>query len=890
MRFITKVASIIVLILVSLFFSSQVYGLTEGQKKKVDDLAGADRVEEAKKLLERYLKSDPTDADVHYKLGGLYGQMGQKEDAVKEYQKTLEQDPLYYEAYYPIWDSQLEAAKEDTDKINAKKLIDEKLASMISLKTPTDKIYALAYYVYNTLLEDKDKRDDVLKRLLAEYPKSKELNDVGQEEFENILKESDRAKRIPFYEIYIKNFPNHSMTDTAYRGIISYYWKDCKPPDKDKIKEYAGRWVEQRPASVVALRTSARVLAELDMDLDNAVKWAKECVNLVKKEPASNRPVGYDEWQCPNDIRLYEALDTLGWAYLKSGNNDEAGKYLSAAIVSNDFDNRIWYHMGKLYEKSGKPMIDILRAYQQALICRDDIPEMAESVKNLYRKQYPDIEAVTLDLLYKNLNQTFAQAEGLPYFSDITARSGLDKTSARRVAWGDYNNDGYQDLLLDGCSLYRNKGDGTFEDVTLESNITGGYSGGIWADFNNDSFLDFFSSGAQDALWYNNGDGIFTNITEEANPKLNDGYTSEGAAWGDYNRDGFVDLYIANYEGPFAVGNPDFLWKNVKGKTFADATAEAKVVPDKNRCGRGVVWGDYNNDGWLDIMVSNYRLNPNFLWKNNGNGTFTDTAKETGAKGVPNQGYFGHSIGSDFADYNNDGNLDLFVANLSHPRYITFSNMSNLLQNSGTPDYRFKDLRKESGIRFEETHSDPAWIDFDNDGLLDLYITSVYPERPSFLYKQDKKGRFVDVTWLTGTRIYDGWGQGWADFDNDGDLDLLVCGTKRGDNKGSVYLFRNEAISKDSNSVGRNFLEIELIGKDCNHAGIGARIVLESQNLKQMREVKGGRGTTSQDSLVQHFGLGNYGKQVALTIKWPCGRTEQLQVNPNQLITISETE
>lgn len=880
-----KISAFIIISAVLIFNISQVYGLTPRGKKKIEQLIEDNKLAEAQKVVQKLLQEDPLDAGLHYELGEVYQALGETDMALQEFQTALSIDYFYYDAYYEVWKYQWDNTKDDSEKNKLKSEIEEKLSSMLQLKTPTDKLYALAFFTYD-MLKNKERRDEMRKMLLKEYPRSELIENVGQQAFENILGESDPSKRVILAEQYINDFPTHSMTETAYRIVLRYYWKDS--PDKDKIKEYTNRWIRQNPIFPIALRVSARILSEMNMEIDNAIKWAQDCVKLVRKDNAQ-KPSWYYEWQCPNDVRLFEAFDTLGWAYFKKGDYSNADKYLCEALTYFNFDNRIWFHLGKLYEKQSKPMMDILRIYVQALICRDDIPEIADSIKNLYKGNYPEISDETLNALYKNLYQTFADSDELPFFTDITAEAGLDKAFGRRVAWGDYNNDGYQDILLDGCRLWRNNGNGTFTEVTKESNITGAYGGGIWADYNNDGYLDFFSAGGSDALWRNNGNGTFTNLTSEINPKLSDGYPTEGAGWGDYNHDGFIDLYVANYEQPFAVGTPDFLWKNIQGKVFKDVTAEAKITPPKNRCGRGVSWADYNNDGLLDIFISNYRLNPNFLWENNGDGTFTNVAKEIGVEGFPVKGYYGHTIGSDWGDYDNDGNLDLFQANLAHPRYITFSNMSLLLKNSGAPDYTFSDNRKECGISFEETHSDPAWVDFDNDGVLDLYITSVYPERPSFLYKQEKNGRFRDVTWLTGTRVYNGWGCAWADIDNDGDLDLLVCGNSRGDNKGTIYLFRNETISTKNKPVNRNFLGVKLIGRDCNHSAIGARLILITDKNNFIREVKGGRGTTNQDSLVQHFGLGKFNKEATLIINWPCGRRQQIKVNPNQIITINET-
>jgi hypothetical protein len=327
-----------------------------------------------------------------------------------------------------------------------------------------------------------------------------------------------------------------------------------------------------------------------------------------------------------------------------------------------------------------------------------------------------------------------------------------------------------------------------------------------------------------------------------------------------------------------------------------------------------VNWGDFNNDGFQDCYVSNYRLCENFLWVNNHDSTFTNQAAQLGVAGGEVNGWYGHTIGSEWADYDNDGDLDLFTANLAHPRYIEFSNRSMLYENRLTPSAPrpsplapgpFVDVRAASGIRYEETHSDPAWADVDNDGDLDLYITSIYEGRRSFLYENgastaginfaETQGRsaweqkapdgrmrlpvmFGENTWHSGTRVFNGWGCAFADFDNDGDQDLVV-----GSGSG-VKLFRNE-------QKGSNWLEVRVIGRRANRAGIGARVRVTQGKSRQIREVEGGKGTTSQNSLVQHFGFGRFDTPVTVEVRFgPNSRAAVKGVKPNQLITVTEPE
>ncbi|TES91765.1 MAG: CRTAC1 family protein, partial [Candidatus Cloacimonadota bacterium] len=395
--------------------------------------------------------------------------------------------------------------------------------------------------------------------------------------------------------------------------------------------------------------------------------------------------------------------------------------------------------------------------------------------------------------------------------------------------------------------------------------------------------LDFYSiSGGQDEkgdrLWRQTEEGIFVDATQEAGGISND-YSTEGAGWGDANGDGFLDLYLANYENWSEHSYyPDAFYFCREGKIFDEVLNDVGMSPPFNeeRAGRGVNWGDYDNDGDLDIYVSNYRLQENFLWQNNGNGIFTNVANLSEVAGDEVEGWWGHTIGSSWGDYDNDGDLDLITANLAHPRYIEFSNKTKLYENLGPPDWRFVDRRKDSGIKFEETHSDPAWADMDNDGDLDLYITSVYEGRKSFLYENLGNGTFKDITYLSGTRVYNGWGCAFSDFDNDGDLDLFVASGS------GVHLFENKGNEN-------NYLEVKLIGTRSNSSGIGARIKVNQGGKTQIREVQGGKGTTSQNSFVQFFGLGDDDTPVDIEVRFLSG-VMRIQKNsiPNQMIEIKE--
>jgi hypothetical protein len=205
---------------------------------------------------------------------------------------------------------------------------------------------------------------------------------------------------------------------------------------------------------------------------------------------------------------------------------------------------------------------------------------------------------------------------------------------------------------------------------------------------------------------------------------------------------------------------------------------------------------------------------------------------------------------------------------LAHPRYIDFSNKTKLYQNEAG---KFSDIRVAAGLKFAETHSEPCWADFNNDGFLDLYITSVYPERRSYLYVNNKDGTFSDVTYLSGSRYFNGWGAASSDFDNDGDVDLLIAGEE-------LILYQNNTLTPN------NWLEFRIYGKT-HHDAIGTQIILKHKKLVQIRQIQGGKGTSNQNSLKQHFGILKPIESVKII--FPDGRQKNLKnITPNVIYEI----
>lgn len=467
-------------------------------------------------------------------------------------------------------------------------------------------------------------------------------------------------------------------------------------------------------------------------------------------------------------------------------------------------------------------------------------------------------------------------------FEDISEQAGFADFRYSRVALADYDNDGYCDILLNGTKLLKNNGNMSFTDVSQQAGLDGLVAnGGLFADFNKDGLLDFVTishaeDGRGEQLMKNMDGSRFASVNSKAGD-IDDQSPTEGAAWVDTRMDGYPGLYLANYEKwQVQPGYQDYWWENTNG-SFADRSAELgfrteAYTHNPGLAGRGVAPADFNNDGVTDILVTNYRLARNYLWVKAGD-HFYDLAAQLKLQGKEVNGYYGHSIGADWGDYDNDGDLDLFIANLAHPRFIEFSDVSMLLRNDGLQMrvigadsvyyWQFTDVTSEAGITFDELHSDPLWFDADNDGLLDLFITSVYQNDRSYLYRNNGDGTFTDVTWLAGARVYNGWGNATADLDRDGRLDLVV-----GSGNGTRLLRNVTATRNKSIIVKPVWIDDEVVllndrdsfASHPNTPAFGTRVRVTLQDKSKatyslIRELQSAKGTTSQNEPVLHFGI-----------------------------------
>ncbi len=452
-------------------------------------------------------------------------------------------------------------------------------------------------------------------------------------------------------------------------------------------------------------------------------------------------------------------------------------------------------------------------------------------------------------------------AHAQPGFIDVTDQCGL--SGGRQAAWGDYDSDGYVDVLI-GAKLFRNVDGARFEPVELPEGV--GAISGTWGDCDNDGDLDLFTFGARFALALNNGDGTFTR--SDGLPEI-PVVNSRGACWVDLTRDGLLDIYIGGYEKWQDAVYLDAVLVNQGDGSF---TVGWESTPEGKRSARGITAADFDEDGDSDVYVSNYRLQPNYLWLNTGTLPMDEVGAERGVAGVAKSeidytggiryAVSGHTIGSAWGDLDDDGHLDLFVGNFSHPP--DYQDRPMFLRNTGAPDWSFEDMSDEAGLKWQESFASPALADVDNDGDLDLYFTTVYGGDHSVLYLNDGDWHFRDVTGAAGIEAVKTYQAAWADYDSDGDLDLLTGG--------KLYENRTD---------GGNWLRVALDGQA---VGAIARVRMGERTLT--RHVASSTGEGNQSEMVLHFGLGEHEGPVTVEVTWPGGGQTSHEVQPNRTVRL----
>ena len=507
-------------------------------------------------------------------------------------------------------------------------------------------------------------------------------------------------------------------------------------------------------------------------------------------------------------------------------------------------------------------------------------------------------------------------------FVDVTERAGIHFEHAGGInlrvvpalvgsgaAWCDYDNDGWLDLyivnsalvrpepdaVLPKNALFRNNGDGTFRDVTEAAGVgdTGWGMGCAFADYDNDGDADLYVTNYKANMFYrNNGDGTFKRFSSGAGGIGHDGFGA-GIAWGDYDRDGYLDLYVGNYieytkvpQGdevffPYDFfGQANLLYLNKGDGGFINITDAAKVNGGFHLT-LGVAAADYDTDGDLDIYLAN-DTDQNILYRNDGELTFTNTNRPDARSRT---GDIRSGMGIAWGDYDTDEDLDLFVTNWLDENNVLYRNRG---------DGTFSDVSAQSGV-FESGLGKTCWgtalFDADNDGDLDIFFSAGHIDPASWeahgqadvFLGNNGDGTFTDASEAVGLRKFGAYGVGRGvavgDYDADGDLDLFIVNSG-----GKPMLLRNDGGNR------QNWLQIRTVGTVSNRDGVGALVRVSAGNLHQIQQVAAGDSYLSQSSLDVEFGLAHHESVDRIVIQWSSGIVQTLvDVQANQRIVVVES-
>jgi len=541
-------------------------------------------------------------------------------------------------------------------------------------------------------------------------------------------------------------------------------------------------------------------------------------------------------------------------------------------------------------------------------------------------------------LLPAGLRMAWAQAGPTVTFTDVAGKAGIDfvhdnaatsekyliETMGAGAAWIDYDQDGLLDLYLVNSSatrayspksplqsgLYRNRGDGTFADVTVSAGVTakGIFGMGVAVgDYDNDGFPDLLVLGyGRSVLFHNKGDGTFADVTKQAGVE-NAGRWASSAAWFDYDNDGHLDVVIANYvdwtpennyycgdQGPkmrsychpdVYHGQPPTLYRNKGDGTFLDVS-KTSGLEAKPGNGLGVVTFDYDDDGWPDIFIANDGM-PNHLFHNQRDGTFREVAYLAGVA-VSSDGQAEAGMGVDAADTTGSGRLDLYVSHLD-------LQLDRYYRNLGADGFEDATVRSKIGYAsYLLSGFGVRFLDYDHDGMRDLFVANGHVldnvhlyhvgtnyAEPKLMFRNVGQGAFENVSDKLGPdlqapRVSRGVAAG--DFDNDGDLDLLIS-----NNGQAPQLLRNDG------GNAKHWLQILLIGTTSNRDAVGARVKVTAGDLVLVEQKKGGMSYQSAQDPRLHFGLGAHDQIDEVEIRWPSGAVTKLEkVKSNQIIVVKE--
>ncbi len=817
-------------------------------------------LDELNKLIEQGHDS----VEVLHQMGEALYRMQDFAEAQAQFESTFQQYPDHYESLQRKWAASLANDRSEINKLKVRSEI-ERLAEQI----PNNPAALFAAYKGYTYLWEREPRVPLIERLVPMTSDHELSAAVAAHLLEEMISARDTAEKTRLALLYVETYPEQRGFRLASQNLVRLH-QDEISGDQLAVRQYLGRFSDNRHVK----QMTAAFLVFQNKHLDLARNLLQQHLQMWRAESENEQARYTDEaaWRTISRWERAESLYLFGTIAFHERHLERAQTLFLFALNHHARPGVVYQALYEVTrETNNENAFDYLL---QALQHGQNDPRLHDDLI-IYLG-----DSVSLE----DARKLLADQRDIVTFVDVSKQMSLGNIAASRVAWGDYDNDGYDDLLLSGPRVFKNVSGTHFQDSTADLGLSESEksTGGLWADVDNDGDLDLFLTfPGQNKLFENRNGKSFTNITSSAfespssSRKTFQGRT-EAATFGDMDGDGWLDLYLANYEGRGAergVCFADQLFRNNEGK-FIEVTEQANAINEAPLCGRGATWSDVNGDGRQDILVSNYRLDPNTFWINKGRSGFEDQAAQWGLRGDNAQGAFGHTIGSVVGDIDNNGLLDVYMSNLSHPRYLDYSDVSGLFLRAHRRTKSFENIWNASGIAFEETSSDPALADIDNDGDLDLFVTSVYEGRTSHLYRNDGNGKFMDISWLSGAQVDNGWGAAFSDMDNDGDVDLVVA------HHYGVSVLRN---SGNSN----NWLQVNVRSEVCNRFGVGSRVQISYAGQSQIREIIAGRGTGSQDSLTAHFGLGGYDGLVKVKVKDLCGgKTSQKIEQLNRKVTI----
>lgn len=832
------------------------YAISDEMRGRLQELKNDRAWDQAIFVLQAYREKAPDDREAVLELANAFINTEEYSKALHLVNETIK-DGECLPCYALRWDA-LHEMRFRSEGVKTIIAAEAKRLEQVYQNRSSAELYAVLFQGYRLAKAEPDQYR-IAEHWRTEFPDPAQQEGLIEDDFAAILR--NEARLAP--EEFIARYPGFQDIDVVYglvlqrRVTVFHQNADLKPA----VVEWIQKWLTARPQSRRAYFHSARVLQEIRGSSKDIRRYLKNVLKLARRSPNLDRDLLWtqEEWNEVLSQSTAQARAALAWQEFLDGKKWRAERHFRALEDKLADDHQYWYRRARVLAARKKPTHAAV-ALEKSLEFGHAREQALYGLASLQHQP---------NLTLEEVRQKLSHEKAFPVFHEITKAVGLEGVPGRWIAWGDFDGDGDEDLLVGNGGLYENRliPDGKLRFVNVSKKRGLGavkdFRFGIWADINGDGAVDLFLAEAEDRQSHKVYPRIFINrltsqgrFVDETKTYLGvyEHLNTSAAAFGDFNGDGYLDLYLANGERPgepLGRGTRHMLFVNQRGRRFKDISRSAGCVSAEPMCGRGVVWGDYDNDGRADVYVANYRLDPNFLFHNNGNGTFTELAKSAGVRGRQKINYFGHSIGAEFGDLDNDGDLDLVVANLAHPRGLAYSDKTNVFINDlsrGT----FQNVFAASGIAYEETHSEPVLGDLDNDGDLDLILTATYAGHRLTVYQNNGQAHFNNVSFTSGIEHEGGWGGALADMDNDGDLDFAVAGDS------GVHIFRNDL------STAAHWLQVK--------APIGTRVTaLSSDGKRQIREVEGGKGTGNQNAAMAAFGFGANGDPVDLLIRLPSG-------------------